>query len=661
MREYFCGILVLLCVFAAAPAHARKQTKRKSSKPGVRVKADQSELMVPRTPAQKEYDALAVRLPTLVRASNESSRLRRQVSEWIRAWRTKQYKRANDIRKQLHQLRHATGTPNAYVVSLAFIREAEQALARGEASRSIQLYKDAAAFAPSYWTPHYRLAWLIVRYDTAKVYRATKHLLKAFRLHVNNLFGLAVTSINILRYLMWVLGFAFLFFWVLLMLRSLPSFQSDFRDLFPDGVTHFQIQLLSLFLIFLPLLMGAGLLETLLCWIAISWFYQTNKERIYTTVGLLLLSVVPIGAEWTGKLASLAGSPQESVYLLSQTDMGTSERSRLRKLALRKGADPHIAWALGLHYKRKGQFSLARTMYKRAYKKSRNPALLVNIANIDFILGRGAEAFQGYKKALAKRGMYAGQYNLSLIFKHSTSMDVVSQKVDALTAARASGGQRLEAFVSQSTLHTNRYLVDVPIPNKYYLLSFLKMKDQTQLTSRLWGYAATWIPKAFAPWVGLGMVVLLWILFPIGRRYFRGKPCTRCGRIIGWKEQHAGNTESECNQCLELSGKRESISAERRVKKELEIQRHKRRRSILLTFAAVGCMGAGQLLLRESTKAFLLLFFLGSIAFVWLYPAPLLAYAFGGGGSQSLVMPIGLSLIGLLLYIRSVRYVLAKR
>lgn len=664
MRVWLLGLM--LTVGLVVPWHAGEAQVRGKRAKGKKArqsgkKKKKGEGKSDDVPKPKSaFGELEVQLPTLERVTDDRARMRLQMREWLVLVKKKRYKKAQEVRKQLMELRWNLGLENVTVFAGMLIREAERA---PSAAKAQEWLKAAAAFAPAMTEPHYRMAWLIVTSNPAKLFVAVKSVVAGVKLHLRDIFGISVIIANTVRYLAWVLGFAFVLFWIFLLFRSLRAFQGDFIELFPDGVTPFQIQLMSLFLIFLPLLMGAGILEAVLCWVVISWFYQKTSERVATTLGLLLLSSAPYVADWTGKLVSLSRAPVASVYALNETDLDTQELRNVQALAQQRPKDAVLHWSLGLYYKRNGMLEEAKSAFERAYKSSREAALLINLGNLAFLQQRAEDAYNLYRRALRKRGLPSGQYNLSVLYKHSTStsQDAVQLKVSALSAARAGGGEKIETFIRRTKTQLNRYILDARVPFRYYRSQVLALSDETGLARRLWAAFVTWIPLAFAPFVGIGMVLFLWLMLPLIGRYFRGVPCYQCGRVIGWREQRAGNKSEQCGQCSQLQNKTEHVSPERRVMKELEIQRYKRRRSSALVFFGLICPGAGHIMLEESGRAFFALFLFGTALFLWLHPGPLLVHPFAQGSMGFFWVAVGLSVLVVLSYIRGVRDVFDRR
>ena len=135
-------------------------------------------------------------------------------------------------------------------------------------------------------------------------------------------------------------------------------------------------------------------------------------------------------------------------------------------------------------------------------------------------------AVKRYQAALKLNSrLVEAHYNLSQVFKHSHSTEIVQQGVANLSAARDLGGERVEKFRKQEKKRTNRYLMDRAFPRQRYLRSLFQQKKHSELMEALWYGGVRWFPYKIAPFVGVGGAILLWFLLPLGGRYFRARRC----------------------------------------------------------------------------------------------------------------------------------------
>lgn len=602
----------------------------------------------------KKLESLGIQLPELRRPSGEVNPIQRRIREWFRLWRQKRTSSAIASCKEIHKLQKDLGVSNLFLFSSALVLQADKLWDKGKVQQAKKLYEWAQKFSPLYARPYFRLAWFSLYNQFTKPHIGAIYLWKGMRTMVRSPMEAAAPLVALARFLGWLLGIAFLFFWISLLLRCVRSLLSDLRGLFPQGVTPFQMSLMSLLLILLPPLMGAGILETLLFWILLSWFYQSGKERFLTTIGLLALSAMPLVGGYVGKFVSFAESPLQHLYTLNESADRSKAAPRLQKTANQK--HPYrfeILWSLGLYYKRTGQLGKARTYYQQALKVKSSPAIRVNLGNLDFIDREPEKAYLHYRKGASTA---EGQFNLSQLLKHSasTAPQIVQQKVDASQAALRSGGRRVERFEEQQNPQINRYVMDVLPPLSLYWKLFLETPDRTHLSDRLWQSMASWIPVSFAPWTGVGFLLLLWLLLPLLRSLFQGKPCTQCGTIYPGLEA-SNNPKGLCSQCKQLDDKKEGLSPARRVQKELEIQRYQRFRYYSQVSLAVVMMGSVQILRNKAWKGFFYFLMLAITGYLWLFPEAFLSHHLSVGVSRSWWFTFGFTGWTALLYYFSLR------
>lgn len=602
----------------------------------------------------KKLESLGIQLPELRRPSGEVNPIQRRIREWFRLWRQKRYQSAISSFKEIHKLQKDLAVNNLFLFSSALVLQADERWNQGNTKQAQQLYQWAQTFSPTYARPYFRLGWFSLYNQWTKPHIGAIFVWKGVVATVRSPVEAAAPLVALARFLGWLFGIAFLCLWISLLLRCLRSLLSDLRNMFPQGVTPFQMSLMSLLLLLLPPLMGAGILETLLFWILFSWFYQSNSERVLTTLGLLLLSGLPFVAGYVGKFVSFAQSPLQQMYTLNQSADRAQAAPHLARIAEKK--HPYrfeILSSLGLYYKRIGQLGRSRTYYQRALKLRSAASVRVNLGNLDFIEREPEKAYQHYLKGASTP---EGQFNLSQLLKHSasTAPNIVQQKVDASQAALRSGGARVERFEQGQTQQINRYIMDAEVPLSLYWKLFLQTPDRTRLSERIWQTLSAWIPIAFAPFTGIAFVVLLWLLLPVLGRVFQGRACSQCGSV--YQRLEAGsNPRTLCSQCRQLDEKKEGLSPARRVQKELEIQRYQRLRYYAQVVLAVVMMGSVQVIRNKTWKGFFYFLALAITGFLWLFPEAFLSHSLSVGTSRYWWLTIGFTGWTVLLYYFSLR------
>lgn len=608
----------------------------------------------------KGISSLGIQLPVLRTPTTETDAVQKRVSEWFRLWRLGQFNAALLSCKEIHQLQQEMGISNLFLFSNTLVLLGDQLRKQGKYDQAHALYSWANTVAPDVSRPYFRLSWSTLILQPTRLHVAARFFWHGLLTKMRSPLEVATLAAGTARFLFWTLGVAFLLFWICLLLRCLRPFLMDLRELFPPGVTPFQMSLMSVMLLFLPPLMGAGLLDTLLFWVLFSWFYQNTRERFLTTGGLVLVSLLPIACIFLGKLVGLVHSPTQALYVLNQSEVRVESAKKLQVALEKTPKDIDLLWSLGLYFKRKGDLQTARLYYEKALKLSTIPALQVNLGNLYFIERDVEKAFATYKKAIQSHHIPEGLFNISQILKHSssTASEVVQQKVDALQEALRGGGQRVERFERQEKTHWNRYIMDVELPSSRYWQRILERPEYTDIFSRLWPSLSSWIPAVYAPWVGVGVAVLLWLLLPLGRRFFCGCSCSQCGLIFRVVTSDT-TSSTHCSQCEQLNQKKEGFSPARRVQKEIEIQRYQRWRYYSQAILATFLVGSGHIMRQKTAKGFFLFLCAATTVFLWIFSEPFLVSPFSLGDTHSLWLTLGMTVWTGWLYFLSLRETLS--
>ena len=605
---------------------------------------------------------LNLQLPVLRQpeAQSPAQKVKRRLLEWQRWWRQGQYGLVKQGLKDLRELKKDLGIRNFVTLSLFLLQRGDLYKRKGRDKEARFYYQQAIDFSPDLSEPRFRLAWLHLREQPTDVKKLSKMFWGGILAASADFFGLAGKALHTAYVIALFFFFLFVLFLSCVLVRHLRSFLFDFKDLFPPGVSTFQVELLSIILLFIPPLMGGGLLETLLFWTLIAWFYLTRSERVLASLCLLMLSGSAFMLDYVERGASIADSPVRWLYLLNETDMRREAAQALEERLMKKRRSFDTLWSLGLYYKRTARLKKAREYFNRALKIRRASGLYVNLGNLNFIEQEGGAAYKMYQKAI-KLNRYSAEahYNLALLLKHSQSTNVVQQQVNALEAAQIMAPKKVNAFQKDNKKQSNRFLMDVSFPQERYWGFIQRLSGNGHFVAALWPRISHWIPSSLALWVGLIAFVLLWLLLPVGRMYFHAKPCTQCGDMISHRHVPDHEHEEWCVQCVHLFIKKEAEAARRRVEKEIAISRYQRGRFRFRALLSVLLMGSGQILIGRAIKGFFLLGFTALIVALWYAGSPMLPHPFQLSAFHVWPLIIGIGILFLLFYIQALREILA--
>jgi hypothetical protein len=354
--------------------------------------------------------------------------------------------------------------------------------------------------------------------------------------------------------------------------------------------------------------------------VAVVWLYLSTAERVMASLTILALVAAPWIAGWGVRSAAWTGTPAETVYELEYGGLADAD---VEAIAGRfdPGAPPAVAAALGRHYKRRGDLPRARRWYGVALAADDRAAeVQVNLGNVLFLEGDLEGAKAAYLNAADRAAgalttLAAAHYDLSKLYLRTSELD---KSQAARDRAQQEDGPFLSRYGSDEDFGANRYLVDVPVPDRK--IDALATADSTAaeiqayVRSRLMGT----LPPVAWPWAGLLLVSLLWLL-ALGRsRLAPSQACERCGRPAC--RRCDGAVASICGQCENAFVKKGVVDARDRLRKEAEVRRHQH--FTVVASRILGVVGGGAGLAWNGAIIAGFLFLLGILFFaaiVWFW------------------------------------------
>lgn len=572
------------------------------------------------TPSEYSLD-----LPTL-ESSPSLQKLQQQAQDWYQTAKSGRKELAKRRLDGLFQLMRDRGISNMIAVSHVLLALGDRQLRRGRYEEARDDYEQAKRFAPILAAPDYRLAWLSLQTQMSAPQHAIQFFGNAVRKEWEDPFQRAYVLRQALMFVCLGLGLLFLLWWLFLLIRSLRTLDFDFREMFPTGVTLQQLRIFTIFLLLMPILMGGGIIEVLLVWVAFSWFYQTMAERVLSTIGMIFLSLFPQAFLWIGHLGALSGSQIETVYLLNEADPPTHLVSRAEEALSRSPRSVDLLWSLGNYAKRNGEIQKARAYYMRAWSFEKAAGLTLNLGNLDFYEREGDKAYKRYHSILNDRAAQPQvYYNIGQLMKYSKNMQTLQQGAEYRSAAiLGRGGRIADDFNKLMRPQINRYVMESTFPIERYERAVFSPRD-TPFSRQMWSLLARWIPYDLADWSGVAWAALLWLLLPIGRLFRRGDSCKKCGVIKLLSE-----TQDErqidlppnaviCGRCIRSFASSEEGAPRRRVQKELAAGRWQARRALLERILSALTLGGGHVLQERSLKGFFFFFLLSFYAAWWWF------------------------------------------
>ena len=400
-----------------------------------------------------------------------------------------------------------------------------------------------------------------------------------------------------------------------LFLRRARLFLHDFRHLpVVRGGAPVQAVFLAVVLLAMPVALRLGPFAVLFALALAAWLYLGWAERAVATAALLAVLALPALARLAGDATVWAGTLGDAVHQLEHGADGDALAARLEARASASGLPAPALMAVGRHHKRRGDLDAAQRWYERAAEAdARSSEVQVNLGNVLFLRGDLDGAKATYLAATDRSAdmttLAAAHYNLSKLYLR---LAAVEQSSEARKKAQQEDPAYVARYGSDNDFRANRYLLDVVVPPGQ--LRALARSDGTPqaLGEAVRAELAGAIPARLWPWLPLGLLAGLWILALAGWRLAPSRPCSRCGRSAC--RRCDGVTGDLCGQCVNVYVKQGVVDARDRLRKEAQVDRHRRGQAAAARTLAVLGGGAGHLFLGAPVRGALLVLGLAFLA-----------------------------------------------
>jgi tetratricopeptide (TPR) repeat protein len=349
----------------------------------------------------------------------------------------------------------------------------------------------------------------------------------------------------------------------------------------------------TLAILLLPLMLTAGLGWLAPFWLAVTFGYQTARERVVSVLGLLLLLAAAPFVELYAGWAKATSNPLYQAALSSVTgSFDPADVTLLRQAAREHPADHDLQFLLATQYKNLGDYELAATQYRRildAYPDDLDARM--NLGNIYFAQLDWEGALVQYNQVLGRDATKArAYYNKSLA--HAENFQFAEREEARLRAESldAAGMAAHERRTGDYRVVEDTRLDSMEILSKFYGLP--QGIDDASARGNL-GLSL------FGGW-GLRFLVapILFGALIFGLEYaFKDRKltqrCRKCGSPFCGRCQIGTGRKGLCTQCYHLFFMKDGVSASARNDKLTQVQRATRTRSLLFRVLSIVAPGAG--------------------------------------------------------------------
>jgi tetratricopeptide (TPR) repeat protein len=503
---------------------------------------------------------------------------------------------ADSASRMLDEIRRLRVERNAFHlhdIAMCFTYQGFAHLDSGNLEEARKNFDIARELAPNLPTAYWGLARLSERqgvfsYPSSILYRIRAQV-RALRSERDGAFA----SWNLLFLLFSALAATFFVFGLVMVYRYGTLVYHDLQERLGGSWGGRTLLAMTLAILLFPLMLTAGPGWLAPLWLAVTFGYQSTKERVVSIVGLLLLVAAAPFAELYAGWAKAAANPLYQAALSSVTgSFDPADVDLLRKAAAENPADHDLQFLLATQYKNLGDYELAAAQYRRildAYPDDLDARM--NLGNIYFAQLDWEGALVQYNQVLGMDATKAeAYYNKSLA--HAENFQFAEREEARLRAESLDA-----AAVDAHEERTGEYRVvkDARIDEVAILAKFFGLTEGIRSSSGDSG------PSLVGGW-GLRFVIapiLFGIAIAVLEVVFRDRAstqrCRKCGSAFCGRCQIGTGRKGLCTQCYHLFFMKDGVSAAARNDKLAQVQSASRTRALLFRALSVVVPGAGHI------------------------------------------------------------------
>lgn len=502
---------------------------------------------------------------------------------------------ANRMLGEIRRLRVERNAFHLHDIALCFVYQGFAHLEGGDLDEARKQFDIARELAPELPTAYWGLARLseeqgIVSYPSSVLYRIQAQL-RGLRSERDGAFA----SWNLLFLLFSTFAASFFLFGLLMVYRYGKLVYHDLEERLDSAWGRRAILAATLLILLFPLMLTAGPAWLAPLWVAVTFGYQTIKERALSILCLLvLLAAAPFSELYAG-WARAASNPLYQASLSSLTgSFDPADVALLRQASKEHPTDHDLQFLLATQYKNLGDYELAASQYRKilgAYPDDLDAQ--VNLGNIYFAQLDWEGALVQYNRVLGRDQTRArAYYNKSLAHAENfqfAEREEARLRAESLDAAAVSAHERR---TGDYRVVEDARLDGVAILSKFFGLSqgvHDSRADSSLPGSLFLGHGLRFL---VAPILFGGLIVALEILF---RDRNSTQRCRKCGSAFCGRCQIGTGRKGLCTQCYHLFFMKDGVSAAARNDKLNQVQRASATRALLFRVLSVIAPGAGHI------------------------------------------------------------------
>lgn len=454
---------------------------------------------------------------------------------------------ANHELQQIREIRDRLGLDRIVYLGLHLAHSAETLAARGDRKKAERALDLAAEFDPIAPEVFFARARILL---SAGSPRGVPPLIRGWWISLTSPFYGLGRWANILASVLFAVPLIVFLVGLVFLLRATPLFGHDLAEWRRQRLSAGVQASLPIPIYLLPLILGFGLLPSLLLCVLPLGIYLKARERLLWGGLILSLLLLPKGYHL---LATMITTTASARYVaLVGIEEGSQDRDMEATLLQWTKEDPQNPiphFYLGRAHRFHGELKRGIATYSQVQAGgAKEAATWTNRGNLAFLAGDLPQAEAAYEKAIAlSPNLSYARFNLSQLLTERLLLENAQQEY-----ARAIGqNPKLEARMKQAVDDgRKRVIVDAPLPvTALWRQMFLLDSPSRKVAEVLWSGRFLGISFVYLPWAVGWYLVAFTGIFWLGKRRRFARACQECGKVFCPRCQRLLGEVRLCTRC----------------------------------------------------------------------------------------------------------------
>lgn len=506
------------------------------------------------------------------------------------------------------------GVHNLFAMTVVMLRYARDFSEKDRHRDAIRLALAAQRLSPDLPHGHFALARLYWSQSKLSLGKIISEYARGVQKLWGHLPSRIITAVNLLAVLWATFLIIALIFLLVSLFHHLGFLTHDAHHWAKGSLPKLQLGVLVIATIMLPLLLGMGLLFTLLLALALISLYQRGAALLVSLLIVVVVIAVLPATNYFLNAAAYLSRPEADLYQCNYAICDQTALQRLKKDNKKRDSDTLAT--LAVVQIRRHNYGAAEKLLRAAESgTSVDPAVQTNLGTVLWLMGKQPGSLEAFDRALTMAPKY-----LPALFNKSQCLKSLSQLDKAKAAIATAEGQDVDWVTTQRKIaekmpaliigtQTMPYLVHAPLSATRLAKRLLFAGDTPPIRGLPFPDLMLGnLDRNTAFWCFVGLFVLLMLLRLFKRRIALAAACSNCSSPTcrSCLQNAVNPKEGEeplpllCDRCA--SAKSGDLTAKKAWLEEKRIEHMRGRAERFRNYATFVLPGLTQLLARRTVS-----------------------------------------------------------